>query len=100
MYYLGSKIEPEVAVVRQSVLDEKRHLVAQAELDLRTESTSLAEVDQVLEGEGKGDRLAEIDFDVLGFVVDVGVWAQGHRAGPDVSAAGELDTLFRGLDRD
>lgn len=74
--YLRGQVEPEIAVVGQAVLDEQRYLVAEAELDLTAETSSLAEVDEVFEGEGKGDRLAEVDLDVLGLVVDVCVLAQ------------------------
>ena len=98
--YLGSQVEPEIAVVGQAVLDEKWHLVAEAQLALPAEAGGLAEVDEVLEGEGEGDGLGEVDLDVLGLVVDVGVLAEGDGAVADVTGAGELDALLGALNRD
>lgn len=43
---------------------------------MAAETGGLAEVDEVLEREGEGDGLAEVDLDVLGLVVDVGVLAK------------------------
>lgn len=71
--YLWSKIEPQIAVVGQSVLHKKWNFVAKAESDLGTEAASLAEVDQVLEREGECDGFREVDLDVLSLVFDVGV---------------------------
>jgi hypothetical protein len=75
--YLWCEVESEVAVIRQLVLDKQRHLVAQAESHTVTETSSLAEVDEVLEREGKSDRLRERDVHTLGFVLHVGVLAEG-----------------------
>ena len=85
--YLWSQVEPQIAVVCQSVLHKQWDLIAQAEPDLRTQAAGLAEVDQVFERECEPDWLAEVDLDVLSLVFDVGVWPQSHRAVADVSAA-------------
>ena len=74
--YLGGQVEPEIAVVGKTVLDQQRDLVAEAELDLTAEAGSLAEVDEVLERESKSNGLGEADLDVLCLVFDVGVLAK------------------------
>lgn len=74
--YLRSEVEPQVAVVGKTVLDKQRDLVAEAEFDVVAQTRSLAEVDQVLKGEGESDWLAQVDLDVLLVVLDVGVLAQ------------------------
>ena len=71
---LWSEVEPQIAVVGESVLDKEWYFVAQAELNLRTETAGLAEVDQVLERECEGDGFTQVDLHVLGLVVDVGMW--------------------------
>ena len=98
--YLWSQIEPQIAVVGQSVLHQQRDLIAQAEPDLRAQAAGLAEVDQVFERECEPDRFAEVDLDVLALVFNVGVWSQRNRAVADVSAALERDAVFRALDCD
>jgi hypothetical protein len=92
--YLGGQVEPEIAVVGQTVLDEQRHLVAEAKLDLTTEARSFAEVDKVLERESKGHGLSQADFNVLLLVLDVGVLAEGNGSVADVTSAGELYTFL------
>lgn len=74
--YLRGQVEPEIAVVGKAVLDKQRHLVAEAELDLTTEAGGFAEVDEVLEGEGKSNGLSQADLDVLCVVLNVGVLAK------------------------
>ena len=98
--YLWRQIEAQEAVVGQSVLDEQRDLVAQAQSHLRAQAAGLAEVDQVLEREGERDRFAEVYLDILCLVFHVGVRAQSDRAVSDVSAAFERDAVLRALDRD
>jgi hypothetical protein len=73
---LGRKVEPQVAVLRQGVLDKQGHLAGQAELDAVGQAAGLAEVDEVLQREGEGDGLAEVDGDVLAGLFDVGVLSQ------------------------
>lgn len=87
-----------MAVGGQPVFDEKRNLVRQAELDTVRQAASLAEVDEVLEGECKSDRLGEVDLDVLLGLVDVCVVAQCHGAVTNVALARELDALLCGFD--
>lgn len=98
--YLGGEVEPEVGVVGKAVLNKQRHLVAEAKLDLTTEAGGLAEVDKVLEGEGKGDGLGKADLDVLLLVLDVGVLAKGDGTVANVASASELDTLLCALNGD
>jgi len=71
--YLGSQVEPQVAVVAQRVLDQQWHLIAEAQLHLLAEAARFAEVDKVLERERERDWLAEVDLDVLVRLVDVRV---------------------------
>lgn len=97
---LGCEVEPQIAVVGKTVLNEQRDLVAEAKLHAVAQSSGLAEVDQVLEGEGECDRLAEVDLDVLLVVLNVGVLAQMDRAITDVTCACELNTLLGALDCD
>ena len=98
--YLRREIEPQIAVVGELVLNQQRHLITQAQLHLVREAASLAEVDEVLEGEREGDGLAELDVDVLRLVLDVGVRAQRDGAVADVAAACKLDAVLGGLDGD
>lgn len=95
--YLRCKIEAQVTVVGETVLDQKRYFGAQAELDTGGETGGLAEVDEIFEGEGQGDRFGELDVDILVRLVDVGVAAQSDGSGSDVSVAGELDSLLCAL---
>ena len=96
--YLGGEVESEVAVVCQRVLDHERHIGGKAQLDSARKTTSLAEVDEVLEREGQGDGLGKTDLDVLLGVLDVGVLTQGDRAVTNVTGAGKLDALLCALD--
>lgn len=100
MTHLGREVEPQVAVVRQSVLDEQRNLARQAQLDRLRQPAGLAEVDEILQGEGKGDGLAEVDLDVLTGLVDVGVLPQLDGPRANVALAAELDALLCALNRD
>lgn len=76
MAYLGGQVEPEIAVVGQAVLDKERHFVAEAELHLTTEASGFAEVDKVLQREGKSNGLSQADLDVLCLILNVGVLAE------------------------
>lgn len=80
------------------VLNKQRNLLRQAELDLGRQVRGLAEVDEVLEGEGKGDGLGERKRNVLVGLVHVGMLADGDGAVPDVTLARELDSFLRSLD--
>ena len=84
----------------EAILNEERHLLRQAQGDLVRQVGSLAEVDEVLEGESEGDGFGEGDGDVLCGVLDVGVLTDGDGATANVTLAGELDTLLRGLNDD
>lgn len=97
--YLWREIEPQVAAAGDVVLHQQRNLVGKADLDGVGEGRGLAEVDEVLEGEGQGDGLGELNVDVLLGLVDVGVAPERDGAVADVSRARELDTVLAGVDR-
>ena len=78
--YLGSEVEPKVALFLQTVFDKKRNLAREAELDLVGQTTGLAEVGQVLEREGKGDRFGHVNCNLLGGLVYAGVLLEDDRA--------------------
>jgi hypothetical protein len=84
----------------QTVFHQQRHLLRQREGDFGGEVGGLAEVDEVLEGEGKGNGFGEVDGDVLLGLVDAGVLTDGDGSTANVALAGELDTLLRGLNDD
>jgi len=71
--YLRCKIESEVAVIGQRVLNKQWHLIRQAQLDRAGQTTCFAEVDQILEGESQGDRLCQVNFYVQLGLVNIGV---------------------------
>jgi len=99
--YLGREVEPQVAAARQGVLDQQGHLVRQADLDLGCKSGRLAEVDQVLEGECKGDGLAEIDLNgiVLLILLNGGMLSQRDGAVANLASGRELDTILGSFNR-
>jgi hypothetical protein len=98
--HLWREIESQIAASGKVVLHQQWHFVGQADLDLVGEPGRLAEVDQVLKGEGEGDGFGEFDFDALHRLVDVLVAPQRNRAVSNVAIARELDAVFGGLDRD
>jgi hypothetical protein len=69
-------------------------------LDGIGQPAGLAEVDKVLEGEGEGNRLAEVDLYVLAGLVNVGMLPQLDRSRANVALAAELDALLCALNRD
>ena len=79
---------------------KQRHLLRQAQLHLTSKATSLAEVDEVLEGEGKGNGLAEGDVDIIVWLLSVGVRTNGDAATANVALAREADAIFGGFDTD
>jgi hypothetical protein len=95
--YLGSEVEPQIAVVLYTVLDEQGNFAGQAKLDRVGQATGLAEVCEVLQGEGKRDRLGQVDLDVLAGLVYAAVLPELNGAGSDITLAGELDALFCAL---
>jgi len=93
----GCEVEAQVAVVGQSILNEQRYLVRQAKSYPARQTARLAEVDKILEGEGQGDRLCQLDLDILVRLLDIAVAAECDRSGTDVSVTGKLDTLLCAL---
>ena len=67
---------------------------------MTAEAGGFAEVDEVLEREGKGDGLGKADLDVLLLVLDIGVLAKGDGTVADVTSAGELHALLCALNGD
>jgi hypothetical protein len=63
--YLGGEVEPQIAVVLHAILDKQGHLARQAELNGVGQAASLAEVLEVLQGEGEGNGLSQVDRNVL-----------------------------------
>jgi hypothetical protein len=89
-----------VAVAREVELDQQRHLVGQANLDLGRQRGRLAEVGQVLEREGQRDGLAELDLDALVGLVEIGVLPERDGSVADVALARELDAVLVRIDSD
>lgn len=73
MTCLRSQVESKITASRQTILNQQRNFVREAELDSLGQASSFAEVDKVFEREGQGDRLSELDLDVQFWLVDVGV---------------------------
>lgn len=97
--YLGCKIEPQVAVALEAVLDEERHLVREAQLDLIGHAACLAEVDKVFQRECEGHGLGQIDLNVVLWLLHIGVASQLNRAGANVARALEAHAVFCTLNR-
>jgi hypothetical protein len=95
--YLGCKIESQVAVALEPVLNEERDLVGEAQLDLVGHATCLAEVDEVLEREGKGHGLGQIDLDVVLRLLDIRVASQLDGAGANVARTLEAHAVLCAL---
>lgn len=97
--HLRGQVEAQVAVALDHVLNQQGDLVGQADLDRLRQGRGLAEVDQVLEGEGQGHGLAQLNLDVLLRLLDILVAAQSHGTVANVAGAGELDAVLARLDR-
>ncbi|KAI6875770.1 Proliferating cell nuclear [Hortaea werneckii] len=63
-----------------------------------TETAGFAEVDKVLEREGQGDWLGQVDLNVAVWLLHVGVRAQRDGTRADVTVTSKLDTLLGALD--
>jgi hypothetical protein len=98
--YLGGEVEPQIAVVLDTVLNKQGDFARQAKLDRVGQPARLAEVRQVLQGERKGDGFGQVDFDILAGLVYAAVLPQLDGAGANVTLAGKFDTLLCALDRD
>lgn len=73
---LWCQVETQVTATREVVLNQERHLAGEADLDLARQGSGLAEVDQVLEGEGQRNGLRQLNIDVQIGLVNVGVASQ------------------------
>lgn len=82
------------------ILNKQRHLLGQVQPYGGGQVGGLAEVDEVLEGEGQGNGLGEVNANVLIRLFDIGVLADSNGAVTNVTRAGELNTLLAGLDDD
>lgn len=94
---LRSKEETQVTTA-QTIFNLQRHLLGKAELNLARQSSSFAKVDQVFERERQGDRLTELNANIIIGLLDVGVLADGHGTVTNVALAGELDAFLCSLD--
>lgn len=65
MAYLGGEVESQIAVVLHAILDKQGHLAGQAELDGVGQAASLAEVLEVLQGEGERHGFGQVNRNVL-----------------------------------
>lgn len=74
--------------------------MGQAQFDLAGQTACLAEVDEILQRESKGDRFAKVYRDVLVWLLDICVLADGYGTTPDIALAGKADAIFRCFDRD
>jgi hypothetical protein len=97
--YLGREVESQVAVVHQAVLDKQRDLAGQAELDRVGQTAGLAEVCEVLEREGEGDGLCEVDLDRVFGLLHVAALPELDGPRANVTLARELDSFFCALNR-
>jgi hypothetical protein len=84
----------------ETVLDEQGHLLGEGEADGAGEVGSLAEVDEIFEGECEGDGFAEDNGDILLGLVDAGMLADCDGAAANVTLAGEFDAFFCCFDDD
>lgn len=98
--YLGRKIEPQIRASRNVVLDQKGHLIRQADLDRARQRARLAKVDEVLERERQAHGLAQLNLDILGGFINIGVLAESNAAVADIALAAELDAVLGRLDVD
>ena len=84
----------------QAILYFERYLLREAQTDLVGEAGRFAEVDEVFQGEGEGDGFREVDGDVLVWLFDIAVLAEGYGAAADVTLAGEFHAVLGGFDHD
>jgi hypothetical protein len=98
--YLGCEVEPQVALILESVLDQQRHLTRKAKLDWVRQATGLAEVGQVLQREGKGDGLVHLNQDSLRLLFETRVLLEDDGTRTNVARARKLDALLGALDWD
>lgn len=97
--YLGSEVESQVTA-SQSILNEQGDFLRQTERHRRRQICSLAEVDEIFQGEGESDGFGEGNRNVLFGLFDVGVLANVDGAAADIALAGELDAFLGGLNDD
>lgn len=70
---LRSQVVSKVTASSQIVFNQQRDLVGEAELDRLGETSGLAELDQVFQGEGQGNGFGELDVDVQLGLVNIGM---------------------------
>ena len=97
---LWCQVESQIAGASQTVLDQQGDLVRQADLDSVGQGLGFAKVDEVLEREGQGYGLGELNLNVVLLLLDVLVAAQSDRAVSNVSVGRELDAVLGCLNGD
>ena len=75
--YLRGEVESQVTASK-SVFDHQGHLLRKTEGHLAGQICSLAEVDEVFQGEGQGNGFGEGNGNVLLGLFNVGVLTDGH----------------------
>lgn len=75
--YLRGEVESQVTASK-SVFDHQGHLLRKTESNMARQICSLAEVDEVFQGEGEGNGLGEVNGNVLIGVLNIGVLTDGH----------------------
>lgn len=97
MAYLGREVESQVAavlVVAQQVLYQQGHLAGERDSNPVGKRLGLAEVDQVLEGEGKSDGLGQLDVDILAWLLDIAMRSKCHGTVANITVCRELDAIL------
>lgn len=84
----------------QTILNKQGNLLRQTERHRGRQICSLAEVDEIFQGEGESDGLGESNGDVLFGLFNVGVLADGDRAAANITLAGELDAFLGSFNDD
>lgn len=84
----------------QAILNEQGDFLRQTERHRGRQICSLAEVDEIFQGEGESDGFGESNRDVLLGLFDVGVLANVDGAAADITLAGELDAFLGSFNDD
>jgi hypothetical protein len=100
MTCLRSQVESQVTASCQGIFNQERNFIRQAKLDSLGKTGSLAEVDEVFEGEGQRDGFGELDFDVQVWLLDIVVASKSYSTVTNITCTRELDTILGCFDGD